>query len=67
VHGLGVVAGEEFAEGAVVGEYTGEVLSLTEARIRGRTYDAADVSFLFWTTKIVVLDARGCQDTVFLP
>jgi len=42
-HELGVFAGEEVAEGAFVGEYTGEVLSLTEARSRGRTYDAADV------------------------
>jgi len=59
-HGLGVFAGEEVAEGAFVGEYTGEVLSLTEARIRERTYDAADVSFLFRTTKTVVLDAMYC-------
>jgi len=59
-HGLGVFAGEEVAEGAFVGEYTGEVLSLTEARIRGRTYDAADMSFLFRTTKTVVLDAMYC-------
>jgi len=36
-HGLGVFAGEEVTEGAFVGEYTGEVLSLMEARIRGRT------------------------------
>ncbi|OSX75202.1 hypothetical protein BU14_0248s0008, partial [Porphyra umbilicalis] len=50
-HELGVFAGEEVAEGAFVGEYTGEVLSLTEARSRGRTYDAADT---------VVLDAMYC-------
>ena len=36
-HGLGVFAGEDVTEGAFVGEYTGEMLSLTEARIRGRT------------------------------
>jgi len=55
-----VFEGEEVAEGAFVGEYTGEVLSLTEARIRWRKYDAADVSFLFWTTKTVFLDAMYC-------
>jgi len=59
-HGLGVFAGEEVAEGAFVGEYTGEVLSLTKARILGRKYDAADVSFLLRMTKTVVLDAMHC-------
>jgi len=55
-----VFASEEVAEGAFVGEYTGEVLSLTEARIRGRKNDAADVRFLFRTTKTVILDAMYC-------
>jgi len=59
-HGLGVFAGEGVAEGAFVGEYTGEVLSLTEARILGKKYDAADVSFLLRMTKTVVLDAMHC-------
>jgi len=66
-HGLGLFASEEVAEGAFVGEYTGEVLSLTEARIRGRKYDAADVSFPFRTTKTVVRDAMCCGNrTMFI-
>jgi len=55
--GFGVFAAERADTGDFVGEYVGELVPHDEAHARGRVYDAMGVSYLYTSTRDVVLDA----------
>ncbi len=57
VHGWGAYACAPIKKGALIGQYTGEIISEGDGERRGRVYDQKNLSFLFNITPDWVVDS----------
>ena len=65
--GIGILADEDISEGALVGEYQGEVVTMNEYEKRVREYEGErHFYFMTLTSKLVIDASRRSQATRFL-
>jgi SET domain-containing protein len=58
--GWGLYMGETCRKGDFIGEYRGEIISDTEAELRGTIYDKRNLSYLFTLNLSKSVNAKFC-------